>query len=85
MVEIDQELEALADDAMGFLAFDVGDKAHAARVMLMPRIVKSLFWRQTHRQTSEFSFFGAPKPANPVQDKEKTGAILLFAHLRSRD
>jgi hypothetical protein len=51
----------------------------------MPRIVKSLFWRQTHRQTPEFPFFGAPKPADPLQDKEKTGASLLFAHLRLGD
>ena len=54
-----------------FCAFDVGDKADAARVMLVARIVKTLFWRQTHRQTPEFSFFGAPKPAHPVHDKEK--------------
>jgi hypothetical protein len=62
MVEIDKKLEALADDAVGFLAFNVGDKTHAAGVMLMPRIVKTLFWRQTHRQTPKFAFFGAPKP-----------------------
>ena len=62
MVEIDEELEPLADDAVRFRAFNVGDKPHAAGVMLMPRIVKTLFWRQTHRQTPKFSFFGAPNP-----------------------
>ena len=48
MVEIDQKLQALADDAVGFLAFDIGDKAHAAGIMLMPGIVEALFRRQTH-------------------------------------
>ena len=45
----------------------------------MPRIVKTLFWRQTHRQTPKFPFFGAPKPANPAQDKEKR-APCIFLH-----
>ena len=85
MVEIDQKLEPLADNAVGFLAFDVGDKAHAARVMLMPRIVKSLFWRQTHRQTSEFSYFGHPSPLILPKTSKKTSASLLFAHLLHRD
>ncbi len=67
----DQKLEALADDAMGFLAFDVGDKAHAARVMLMPRIVKSLFWRQTHRQTPNFRCSAHPNPPIPFKTREK--------------
>jgi hypothetical protein len=85
MVQVYEKLEALADDAVGFLTFDVGDKAHAARVMLMPRIVKTLFRRQRHCQTPEFPYFSAPKPAHPIQDKEKTGLSLLFAHLRSGD
>ena len=50
MVEIDQKLQALADDLMGLGALDVGDKADAARVMLVARVVKTLFRRQTHRQ-----------------------------------
>jgi len=59
MVEIDQELEPLAYDMVGFLAFDVGDKADAARVMLVARIVKALFWRQTHKTPRRRRFSGA--------------------------
>src|SRR6201996_5837480 len=46
--------------------------------MLMPRIVKSLFWRQTHRQTSEFSFFGAPKPRQSPPTQGKNGRLIAF-------
>jgi hypothetical protein len=51
MVEIDQELETQPDDLMGLRALDIGDKADAAGVMLVTRVVKTLFRRQTHLQT----------------------------------
>ena len=40
--QVDQDLDALADDVVGLLAIDAGDKADAAGVVLMLRIVKSL-------------------------------------------
>jgi hypothetical protein len=49
MVKIDEKLQALADDAVGLLAFDVGDKAHAAGIMLVPGVIKTLLLRQAHR------------------------------------
>ena len=51
MVEIDQKLQAQPDDLMGLGALDVGDKADAASVMLVARVIKTLFRRQTHHQT----------------------------------
>jgi hypothetical protein len=36
---------------MGLRALDIGDKADAAGVMLVTRVVKTLFRRQTHLQT----------------------------------
>jgi hypothetical protein len=48
----------LADDLVGFLAFDVGNKAHAARVMLVARIVKALFRRLTHKTPRKRLFSG---------------------------
>ena len=54
--------QGVGDDVVGFLALDMRDEAHAARVMLELRIVKSLFgweprlfaggWLQV-RKTSE--------------------------------
>ena len=40
--QIDQNLDALQNDVVRFLAVDVGDKADAAGVVLVGRIVKSL-------------------------------------------
>ena len=43
MVEIDEDLQPAADDIVRFSALDVGDKADAARIVLVARIVEALF------------------------------------------
>jgi hypothetical protein len=43
MSEILQYLQGLSDDRVAFLAFDMGDKAQAAGVMLAARVVQALF------------------------------------------
>ena len=45
MIQVDQKLQTLTDDLVRLRPFDVGDKAHAARVMLVLRIVQTLFRR----------------------------------------
>ena len=72
MIQIDQKLQALADDGMGFDALDIGHKADAARVMLVARIVQALFRRRRHRKPHGKSF-SAPNPARPLFDKGKAG------------
>ena len=42
MVKIGEDLKALADDIVRGDAFYMGDEAHAAAVMLMPRVVQTL-------------------------------------------
>ena len=42
MIEIVQDLKRLADNRMAFGALDVGDKAHAASVVLVGGVVESL-------------------------------------------
>ena len=49
VVEIDQDLQALADDVVRLPALDVGHEADAARVVLVARVVKPLFLRQIHQ------------------------------------
>ncbi len=49
VVQVQQDLQALLNDGMTFLAFDVGDKAHTASVMLVPRIVQTLCRRHSHQ------------------------------------
>ena len=71
MVEIDEELQPLRDDRVGLGALDVGDKADAARVMLVARIVKTLFRRQTH-QKPQPRHFGAQSRL-PLATREKPG------------
>ncbi len=41
MVEVDEDLQAAADDVVRFSALDIDDKADAARIMLVARIVES--------------------------------------------
>ncbi len=41
MVEVDEDLQAAADDVVRFSALDVDDKADAARIVLVARIVES--------------------------------------------
>jgi hypothetical protein len=48
MIEIDEDFEAATDDVVRLLSPDVDDKADAARIVLMPRIVKPLFYRHVH-------------------------------------
>ena len=49
VVEIDQDLQALAYDIVGFPPLDVGHEADTARVMLVAWVVQSLFLGQSHR------------------------------------
>ena len=55
--QVDEQLQGLADDAVGLLALDVNDEADAAGVVLVPRIVQPLGrdrlvtgmrWRRLH-------------------------------------
>src|SRR5712691_5347968 len=48
MVEVQQNLQAAADQVVRLAAFDVDHKAHTARVVLVPRVIETLFRRQTH-------------------------------------
>jgi hypothetical protein len=47
MGKIFENLQALVDDAMRFLAFDIDDKAHPARILLLPGIVEPLLWGES--------------------------------------
>ncbi len=40
--QVDEDLDALDDDVVGFLAFDIGDKADTAGIMLVARVVEAL-------------------------------------------
>jgi len=46
--EIDENLNALRDDLVRFLAIEIHDKPHAARVVLIARVVQTLFWWESH-------------------------------------
>ncbi len=48
VVEIEQNLQRVADEVVRFAAFDIDHKSDTARVMLVPRVIKTLFRRQTH-------------------------------------
>ena len=43
MGEVNQYLEPLLDNVVGLAALDVGDKADTASIVLVPRIVETLF------------------------------------------
>ena len=49
VVEVFQDLERLGNDRMAFRALDMGDKADAAGVMFVTRIIEALRRRKTHR------------------------------------
>jgi len=48
VIEIDQNLKAAGNHLMGFSALDIGHKPHAARIMLVARIVQTLLFRSAH-------------------------------------
>jgi hypothetical protein len=48
MVQIDQDLQALADDVIRLSALDIRNEANAAGVMLVPGIIKTLRFGQSH-------------------------------------
>ena len=48
VVEVEKNLQGIADEAVRFAAFDIDHKSDAARVVLIPRVVKTLFLRKTH-------------------------------------
>ena len=47
MGEVDENLEALADDLVAFFAADVRDQAHAAGIVLIPWMIEALRLRST--------------------------------------
>ena len=59
--------EALADDVVGFSALDIGDKAHAAGVVFVARIVKALGLWKSHPLILSCS--GPLPPENRLQRK----------------
>ena len=46
MIEIDQDGQRIANNLVGFFAFDIDDEAHAARFVLELRVIESLLGRQ---------------------------------------
>src|SRR5204862_2045574 len=59
VIEVDEDLQAALDDVVRFSAFDVNDKADAARIMLVARIVESpIGLRCRHFARYKPSFFG---------------------------
>src|SRR5262245_29242580 len=46
VIEILQNRERFIDDFVGFLTFDIDHESDAARIVLKPRIIKSLFGRE---------------------------------------
>jgi hypothetical protein len=49
MIEVVEDLQRLADNRVAFCTLDMGDKAHAARIVLVAGIVKPLGRRVSHR------------------------------------
>ena len=47
MGEVDEYLDPLADDLVALFAADVGDEAHAAGIVLIPRMIEALRFRNT--------------------------------------
>ena len=47
MVQVDKDLQGVAHQLVGLLAFHVDDKAQPARIVLELRIIKTLFGRRT--------------------------------------
>ena len=68
MIEVDQELQAKPDYLMGLGAFDVGDKANAAGVVLVVWVVKTLFRRQTHTNPSDRFRHAPPAPQRKAKE-----------------
>ena len=50
MRQVDEDLNPLFDDVVGFLALDIGHKTHAAGVVLVARVVEPLALGQSMRQ-----------------------------------
>ena len=56
VVEVDQDGEGVADDFVGFAAFDVDHKADPAGIVLELRVVKTLFWRPSAGRSAPVAF-----------------------------
>ncbi len=52
MVEVHQDAQTRLDDLMGLAALDVGHEAHAARVMLVARVVQALPFQNVQARVS---------------------------------
>src|SRR3546814_13755875 len=48
MVDIEKNLQPTTNDLIGFLTFDVGNKANAAGVMLVDRVIETLLLWKRH-------------------------------------
>ncbi len=48
VIEVDEDLQPAADDVVRLSALDIDDKADPARIMLVPRVVKTLSDRPCH-------------------------------------
>jgi hypothetical protein len=49
MVKVDEDLQTLAHDGVAFSPLDMGDKANAAGVVFVVRVVQALGRRHRHR------------------------------------
>ena len=62
MRQVDEDLNPLFDDVVGFLALDIGHKTHAAGVVLVARIVKPLGLGQAMDDSGRgIRFIGMPR------------------------
>src|SRR5690606_33284260 len=48
VIEVDQDLQSGLDDLVRLLAFDIGDEAHAARVVFVAGVIETLLLGQAH-------------------------------------
>jgi hypothetical protein len=56
VVQIEEHRQGVADDFVRFPALDVDDKPHPARFMLILRVVKTLFRRQSGGRSRHIRF-----------------------------
>jgi hypothetical protein len=56
MVQIDQNGQRVAENLVGSLSLDVDDKPHPARIMLILRVIKALFRRQSGGRSPRVRF-----------------------------
>jgi hypothetical protein len=77
VIEVQQDLDAAPDDVVGFLALDVRDEAHAARIVLVPRVIEALGVRQAHRFSP-----GTGRSGRSARDRQIPGLIMAISNVR---